>query len=117
MDKNILYRIDFLLKQIERIENDVANKTYEEFARSDLLVRATSFSIMQVGEQLNRLYDKIGQQYPNIPWKNAIGMRNIIVHVYAKVDAKQVYKVATEDVLGIKNEFISIRNDLSNIIN
>ena len=117
MDKNIIYRIDFLLKQIERIENDLENKTYEEFAQSDLLVRATSFSIMQIGEQMNRLHDKIGEQYPNLPWKNAIAMRNVIVHVYAKIDAKQVYKVATNDVLVLKDKFIDIKNDLTNTIN
>ena len=114
MDKNIIFRINFLLKQIERVENDLVDKSYEEFEKSDLLVRATSFSIMQVGEQLNRLYDKLGIEYPNVPWGKAIGMRNIIVHVYAEVDAKQVYEVATKDLPTLKESFIQIKNDLQN---
>ena len=42
-----LPRIDTILKHIQTIKNDVGNKTLEEFQKSDLLVRATCFSLVQ----------------------------------------------------------------------
>ena len=61
-----LIRVDFLLRQISLIQNDLANKTYEEFEKSDLLVRATAFSLMQIGEQMNKLEIVFKDRYPEL---------------------------------------------------
>lgn len=108
-----LIRVNFLLKQIALIENDLCNKTYEEFEKSDLLVRATSFSIMQIGEQMNKLEKLFRDRYPKLPWSDARDMRNIIVHVYSKIDAWQVYETATKDLDALKEAFNKIKTDLN----
>lgn len=70
--------MDFLLKQISLIKHDLANKSYEEFEKSDLLVRATAFSLAQIGEQMNKLDKVFKDHYPELPWGDARRMRNII---------------------------------------
>lgn len=45
-------RNDSILKHIDLIINDLEGKSLEEFQQSDLHVRATCFSLMQIGEQL-----------------------------------------------------------------
>lgn len=96
------------------IQNDLANKTYEEFEKSDLLVRATAFSLMQIGEQMNKLETVFKDRYPELPWTDARRMRNLIVHVYVKVDAAQVYETATTDLDTLKEYFSKIKQDLLN---
>ena len=39
-----MYRIESILKQINAIENDLKGLTYEDFIKSDLLVRAHLFT-------------------------------------------------------------------------
>lgn len=104
--------MNFLLRQIQTIQNDLANKTLEDFEKYDLLVRATAFSLMQIGEQMNKLENSYKELYPELPWKDARDMRNIIVHVYSKVDAAQVYLTATKDLKILKKYFEKIRNDI-----
>lgn len=104
--------MNFLLRQIQTIQNDLANKTLEDFEKYDLLVRATAFSLMQIGEQMNKLENSYKELYPELPWKDARDMRNIIVHVYSKVDAAQVYLTATKDLNILKKYFEKIRNDI-----
>ena len=41
-------------------------------------------------------------------------MRNLIVHVYVKVDAAQVYETATTDLDTLKEYFSKIKQDLLN---
>ena len=36
--------------------------------------------------------------YPAIPWKQIIGMRNRLVHAYSEIDYEQVWKALTEDL-------------------
>lgn len=67
---------------------------------------------MQIGEQMTTLKRKIGALYPEIPWDKAIGMRNIIVHVYNKVEPEVVYNTATRDITALKEDMLKIRSEL-----
>lgn len=109
---NSYSRVDFLLKQIDVVLGDVENKSLEEFSKSDLLVRATCFSIMQIGEQMNRLRKEFGDKYPEIPWDDARDLRILIVHIYNKVDSEQIYKTAINDLPILKEAFLGIKNNL-----
>ena len=114
MDEVLVHRIDLLLKHTNEIINDVGNKTFEEFSSSNLLVRATCFSIVQIGEQLRELSKKIRTLYPEVPWDEGIAMRNFVVHEYVRIDVPQVYKTAKEDIPMIKDTFTKIRSELIN---
>ena len=110
--ENVIQRIDMLLKHINLVQNDIGTKTLDEFRQSDLLVRGTCFSIVQVGEQLNALSKHLAEKYPEVPWTKAVKMRNIIVHVYNVVKAEIVYDTAKKDLPGLKEQFIKIKQDL-----
>lgn len=109
--------MNFLLRQIETIQNDLANISLEEFEKYDLLARATAFSLVQIGEQMNRLEESYRDLYPDLPWKDARDMRNVIVHVYSKVDASQVYMTATKDLEVLKKHFEKKCSYLKNLGN
>ena len=81
----------------------------EEFQKSDLYVRATCFSLMQIGEQLTHLHKIIGNDYPNIPWNEAIKLRTLIVHIYNKVIASRIYDVAKKDLEPLRTEILKIK--------
>ena len=91
-------RIDSILQHISLVIDDLKDMSLEEFEKSDLHVRGTCFSLMQIGEQLTKLETLFGKDYPNIPWKQAIKLRTLIVHVYNKVDAAEIYKIAKNDL-------------------
>ena len=109
-----LPRIDTILKHIQTIKNDVGNKTLEEFQKSDLLVRATCFSLVQIGEHMARLEEKIGSDYPNLPWRKAKNMRNLIVHVYNHVKGEIIYNTIQNDLDELENEITLVKNELEN---
>lgn len=113
MDKVEVQRINLLIKHIDLIQNDIKDKTLDDFKESDLLVRATCFSLVQIGEQMNRLEEKYRQNHPDIPWSSARQMRNIIVHVYNKVDAEQVWSTATQDLDELKNKFKALKAEIN----
>ena len=53
MDKKLLIRVDTLLRHINEVLNDLQNISFDEFEKSSLLQRATSFSISQIGEMMS----------------------------------------------------------------
>ena len=112
MAKKIIARIDGILKQINHVQEEINGLSFEEFQNGYLIPEAVSFSVSQVGERMNKLEELIGEQYPNLPWKDARKMRNIIVHDYDNVDFKKVYSTATKDLPILKSELLKIKDEI-----
>jgi len=59
---------------------------------------AVLYEIIVIGEAANRLSPKFQAENPNIPWKDIIGMRNILAHQYDKVDSAVVWDAVSQDI-------------------
>ena len=112
MDEKIIIRINSILNHIDEVTDDLKPITFEEFEKSTLYMRATSFSIALIGEQMINLQSKIGNDYPNLPWLRARGMRNFIVHDYDSVDPIEVYQTATKDLPELKEALLKVKMEL-----
>ena len=113
MDKNLLiYRIDSLLEHIDLVLEDTKGLTVSQIKDSSLLVRATCFSISQIGEIMNHLEKDLSLKYKSIPWVGARRMRNVIVHDYGSADILQIYSTICDDLPTLKLSLIEIKKDL-----
>ena len=112
MDEITVLRIDTLLKRINEVLDDTKDVSFEELSNSSLLLRATCFSIIQIGELMNKLKENLGDQYKDLPWLDARSMRNVIVHDYDKVDVEIVYRTIKNNFPLLKTAFEQIREDL-----
>ena len=113
MDKKLLiYRIDLLLEHIDLVFNDTKGLSVSDIENSNLLLRATCFSIAQIGEMMNQLEKELSPKYDHLPWVDARKMRNIIVHDYVGTDVEQIYSIIQYDLPSLKVAFLAIRNDL-----
>lgn len=105
MDNKTILRIDTILKHIDQVLDDVNNVTLESLKNSSLLLRATCFSIAQIGEMMNQLETVLGEKYYKLPWVPARRMRNIIVHDYGAADVEQVYSTINADLPSLRAAF------------
>lgn len=69
-----------------------------------------------IGESIKNL-DKLTNkellvQYPEIPWKHVMGIRDIIVHHYFDVDADEIYRICQEDLPELQQVIKQMLNDL-----
>jgi uncharacterized protein with HEPN domain len=66
------------------------------------LLAANCMLITAIGEGINKinklLPDFLESQFPGIPWKAVIGMRNHIAHGYFEIDADLVYEAVKQDI-------------------
>ena len=68
-----------------------------------VLLDSICMKLSAVGESIKNL-DKITEHkylsgYPEIPWKNIMGVRDFIVHHYFEVDADVIFDICKNDVL------------------
>lgn len=77
---------------------------------------AICMMLIVIGESLKNL-DKISEQklltqYPNIDWKKAKGMRDIITHHYSDIDAETVFFTCKRKIPDLLVEIQKILKDL-----
>lgn len=61
---------------------------------SDLSYRRHAERIAElIGEAANRLPQAIHDQWPEVPWREMIGMRNWLIHGYDGIDAEILWDV------------------------
>jgi uncharacterized protein with HEPN domain len=82
----------FYAEQAIRISD---RHTYDSWVKSDEGIFALQHVIQNIGEAANRTSDELRQEHSEIPWRDMIGMRHIIVHHYEDLDLDEVWQAAT----------------------
>jgi uncharacterized protein with HEPN domain len=76
----------------------VAELDWEQYDNDEDLRLALIHLVQVIGEAARRVSAEGQQAYPEIPWREIIGMRNRIVHDYLGVDEDVVWEVARNDL-------------------
>ena len=97
-----LQRFEDILLEIGRIRECLRGLTREEFLLSEDKMAAVAHRLTVIGEAANCIRKEIQEKYPLIEWRGIIGMRNILVHHYGKVDYDEVWVVAQDDLLDLE---------------
>lgn len=75
-----------------------SGKTKQYFEHDRLLQLALVHCVQTIGEAAARVSIEGRNTTHQLPWKQIIGMRNILVHAYFDVDLDTVWQVVKEDV-------------------
>lgn len=92
--------IEKAINKIESYTEDINFTIFEqEGMRQDAVIRQLEI----IGEAVNRLSGQFRTDNPDFPIKEAISMRNFLIHGYDDVDLKVVWKTVQEDIPLLKN--------------
>ena len=100
-DKYYLEKVITDIKYLIRVTKDVSK---EELEDNETLLDSVMFRFIQISENLKRVSDDLRENNPNIPWHQAIGLRNKIVHEYGKIDLTIIYDVLKHDLDNLYKE-------------
>jgi uncharacterized protein with HEPN domain len=99
MKKNNLQFISDIKDAIDWILDDyVKGVSYIDFAENHEKVDAVIRQIAIIGEAMNGLENEFLTKYPELPSKDAVAMRNVLVHDYDMVDTEELWKTTTTDL-------------------
>jgi uncharacterized protein with HEPN domain len=57
-----------------------------------------------LGKRRERVPEDIRSQMPEVPWKDIVGLRHVVVHGYAFIDNMAIWNIVQYDVPILKNE-------------
>ncbi len=99
-------RLRDVLEAIERIEKYAA-RGRAAFDADELIQTWIVHHIEVIGEACRALPLEFQARYPEIPWRDIVGMRNIIVHQYFGIDLDAVWAVVAHDLPKLKQNVTS----------
>lgn len=77
------------------MESWLVNVTKDQFVANAMLQSAVIRQIGIIGEAANKLSNTFKAAHKSIPWKQIVGMRNVVLHNYWNVDLDIVWDAAT----------------------
>ena len=92
-----------MLEAIEAIQRYSA-KGQVEFDSNELVQVWCLHHILLIGEAASKLSEAARSASSTVPWRELIGMRNILIHAYFDVNWKRVWSVVANDLAPLKAE-------------
>lgn len=93
--EDILYCID---KISEYTKNTSEIEFEQNIEKQDAVIRRIEI----IGEAVKSLSFTTREEYPQIPWREIAGMRDIVIHEYFGVSVGMVWRVAISDIQELK---------------
>lgn len=90
----------------------MAGMTEADFEANTEKQDAVMRRIEIIGEAVKNISNNTRQNYPDVPWREMAGMRDVVIHNYFGVSIGLVWRVATSDLPSLKSRFNNIITDL-----
>lgn len=101
-------RIQDMLEAAEYIISFVDGLTYEQFLADKIRYFAVMKNVEIIGEAANMLTEAFRSSHSEIPWKQVIKMRHVLVHGYSNILPEILWETATQDVPQLKALLLKI---------
>ena len=103
-------RLDHMLRSIAAIEGYWAGKSLADFGSNEPYRAATERHLLIIAEAARFVPDTARASTPQIPWKDIIGIGNILRHAYDIIDDRRIWEVVQNDLAALKAAVESIRS-------
>jgi uncharacterized protein with HEPN domain len=108
-------RVHHVLDAITEVENYIAGVTENEFMGNSEKRFATIKQVEIIGEACNKMSEELKNKFPDVPWHQIIGFRNISIHEYHNVSFHIVWGIATLNLPTLKKQMGIILHEFTNI--
>ena len=87
---------------IEAIEQYLGSASYEQFTADKMMVDAVVREMEIIGEATSKLSKDFRSRHHEIPFRDIIDMRNVLIHDYAGVNTMIVWETCKNDLPPLK---------------
>ena len=97
-------RLRHIVDSIAHIEDFLHGKSLEQMNGDVMCYHAVVYNIMIIGEAANMLTKEFRDSHQEIPWRQIVDMRNVLVHGYYNTSPLFVWETYTNDLPVLKQQ-------------
>lgn len=107
MRHDLLYLRD-ILEATESIIVASADLTAERFATDRISRGSPLYEFIVIGEAASKLSADLRERYPAVPWRDIIGLRNVVAHGYFALQWERIWLTITDRVPVLREQIAAI---------
>ncbi len=111
--RNLPRRIQDIIEMSVEIEFFIAGMSFADFEQDAKTVKAVLYNLAIIGEAAGQLLPEVELLYPEIPWVDMRGIRNVIIHEYFQVNLSMIWETIQTDLPPLVKQL----NELSEQLN
>lgn len=97
-----------ILKSAQIALNYVQHVEFDAFQQDVRTQDAVLYRFTVMGEAARRISEAYKLEHPQLPWREMLGMRNIVVHKYTRVRIIRVWEAVVRDLPALITQIESI---------
>ena len=98
MQSTDLVRMRHMLDAAREAVSFIAGKNRQDLDGSRMLALSLVKDIEILGEAASKVTEEGKREYPDIPWRDIIAMRNRLIHGYFDIDLNIVWHTVTDEL-------------------
>lgn len=107
-------RLRHIAECIGNIKQFLQGKTFDEMKLDVMCYHAVVYNIMIIGEAANMLTSDFRDSHADVPWRNIIDMRNVLVHGYYTVSPIFIWETYTKDLGFLETKVAAYIKEIDN---
>ena len=104
--------LDHIINSINLLEEYIQDLKYQDFVnnyeKQDAVIRRLEI----MGEAIRNIPEEFLDNYPEIPWRDIVDFRNVLIHEYFDVNIERVWETIQKDIPEFKTKIEQIRKSL-----
>jgi uncharacterized protein with HEPN domain len=114
VERNDTYYLQDAMEAIDTIAGYLGSYDVDSFGSSKMAVDAVAYEAAIVGEALNKVSRATKSNNPDLPWREAIANRNLMVHDYGRIKPEKLWQTCTEDLPPLKKQLEALQDRIKN---
>lgn len=98
MNERDAIRLRHMLDESYKVQQFLDGQTRSALDTNDLLAYAVRYALQIIGEAAAQVSTETRNQYPQIQWKDIVGMRQWLVHGYERVENDIIWNTIHDDM-------------------
>ncbi len=99
--RSVLERLRDIQQAILNVEK-YTTQGRKAFDENELIQTWVFRQLEIIGEAVSAIPQDFRRRYPDVAWKQANGVRNILIHLYFNVDQDTIWDIVEQDLPGLK---------------
>jgi len=97
-NRSYLLFVKDILVSIDKIGRFMHGMSFEHFVKDELVIDGVVRNLEIIGEAARTIPLSLRNDYPDIPWKGMIALRNLAIHEYFQLDLSITWKIISKDL-------------------
>lgn len=94
---------------LKNIDSFIGKMDFEQFSKDSKTNKAVMRCLEEIGEAAKNIPEGVRKEFPDVPWKEAAGLRDKLIHYYWGVDLKLVWEIVKFDLPQLKKSIKPVK--------